>query len=66
MPLALQMCFNHWTTREVHISCVCVCVCIYVCVCVCVCVCVLATHTACGRLVESWFLDQGLNLGPWQ
>ena len=41
--LALEMwCFNHWTTREVHI-----------CVCVCVCVCVLATHTAFGKLVES-------------
>ena len=44
MPLALQMCFNHWTTREVHISCVCVCVCVCIYVCVCVCVCVFWPH----------------------
>ena len=50
----------NWTAREVHISCVCVCVYIYIFFFF------LATHTACGRLVESWFLDQGLNLGPWQ
>ena len=51
----------NWTTREVHISCVCVCVYIYIYIFF-----FLATHTVCGRLVESWFLDQGLNLGPWQ